>query len=178
MAESIITVVIPVYNVERYIDQCLESVVNQTLKNIDIICINDISTDKTLEKLNFWAHKDSRIRIITPIAKCGAGGARNIGIKLAKTEYVGFVDSDDYLEPTMYESLVNNSDGMTADLVNITKVNVIDGNNKIVVEKIPNYVLSLTQEEIKNYFALNCGKEPWTFIIKKKVIDCNSLYYP
>lgn len=103
-----VSVIIPVYNVENYLRDCLNSVVNQTLKDIEIICINDGSTDKSREILQEFADKDSRIKIIDQENK-GQAAARNLGIKQAKGEFIGFVDSDDSISPDFYEKLYDNA---------------------------------------------------------------------
>ena len=90
-----VSVIIPVYNVEKYLRECLDSVINQTLKDIEIICIDDGSTDSSLSILKEYAKKDKRIKIIKQ-KNLGAGAARNKGIKIAKGEFVIFLDSDDY----------------------------------------------------------------------------------
>lgn len=100
----LVSVVIPVYNVEKYLRQCLDSVVNQTLKEIEIICVDDGSTDSSPQILEEYAATDARVKILTQSNK-GQGAARNLGIKKASGEYIGFVDSDDYVEPNMYERL-------------------------------------------------------------------------
>lgn len=91
-----ISVIIPVYNVEKYLVECLESVISQTLKEIEIICINDGSTDNSLKILEELALKDNRIKIINKENE-GPAATRNLGIKLAIGEYISFVDADDYL---------------------------------------------------------------------------------
>ena len=110
-----VSVIIPVYNVENYLRDCLNSVVNQTLKDIEIICINDGSTDKSREILQEFADKDSRIKIIDQENK-GQAAARNIGIKLAKGEFIGFVDSDDWLAADFYEKLYDSAIKFNADI--------------------------------------------------------------
>lgn len=89
-----VSVIIPVYNVEKYLDDCLENVVNQTLQDIEIICINDGSTDNSLEILRKYENKDERVKIIDK-ENGGLSSARNAGIKEAKGEYILFLDSDD-----------------------------------------------------------------------------------
>lgn len=101
-----ISVVIPAYNVDEYIDKCLKSVVNQTYRNIEIILINDGSTDKTAEKCFEWTKKDDRIIFINKKNE-GQGSARNLGINIASREYIIFVDSDDWLELNMIEDIYN-----------------------------------------------------------------------
>lgn len=103
-----ITVIIPVYNQEKYLRDCLDSVINQTFKNLEIICVDDCSTDKSKEILDEYAQKDSRIVVLNRTENSGGpGGARNDGLKYAHGEYISFVDSDDFIELNRYENLYN-----------------------------------------------------------------------
>ncbi len=99
-----VSIVIPIYNVERYLRQCLESVVNQTLKDIEIICVNDGSTDSCQAIIAEYAARDSRVKVIEK-ANSGYGHSMNVGFGLASGEYIGIVESDDYAEPEMFETL-------------------------------------------------------------------------
>ena len=92
-----VSVIIPVYNVEQYLRECLNSVIKQTLKEIEIICVDDGSTDNSLDILKEYAEKDHRITIITQ-KNLHAGVARNAGLSIAKGEYLSFLDSDDFFE--------------------------------------------------------------------------------
>jgi cellulose synthase/poly-beta-1,6-N-acetylglucosamine synthase-like glycosyltransferase len=111
-----VSVIIPVYNTEKYLCQCIDSVVNQTLKDIEIICINDGSTDSSLQILNEYSNKDKRIIVINQ-NNSGLGAARNSGLKVAKGHYIGFVDSDDWIDLNYYETLYNGAIKNNADLV-------------------------------------------------------------
>lgn len=97
-----VSVIIPVYNTEMYLRQCLDSVVNQTLREIEIICVDDGSTDSSLEILREYEARDHRIQVVTQ-ANINAGAARNRGLDLAKGEYLSFLDADDFFEPEMLE---------------------------------------------------------------------------
>ena len=110
-----ISVVVPVYNVEAYLERCLDSLINQTLSDIEIICVNDGSTDSSPEKLEEFAKKDSRIKIINQ-ENGGLSAARNTGIEAATGEYIGFVDSDDYVDLDFYEKLYNAATSHNADI--------------------------------------------------------------
>ncbi len=101
-----ISVIIPVYNVEQYIEECLDSLLNQTYKNLEIICIDDGSTDRSGWICDQYVKKDSRIKVIHQ-KNSGAGAARNKGLDIASGDYIAFVDSDDYIEKNMYEELYN-----------------------------------------------------------------------
>ncbi|SEA10600.1 Glycosyltransferase involved in cell wall bisynthesis [Pseudobutyrivibrio sp. ACV-2] len=102
---KMISVIVPMYNAESSIEKCVNSIVNQTYKNIEIILVNDGSTDSTLEKCTELAACDSRIRIINK-ENGGQQSARNEGIKNVKGEYIGFVDADDWIDCNMYENLI------------------------------------------------------------------------
>jgi len=102
---SRISVVVPVYNVEDYLDWCLESLRSQSLADIEIICVNDGSTDRSLEKLVQWAERDSRIKIVDK-PNGGLSSARNAGIRAATSDYVCFLDSDDRFRPKACETMV------------------------------------------------------------------------
>jgi len=101
-----ISVILPVYNTEKYLSQCLQSIINQTLKDIEIICIDDGSTDNSLEILNKFAAQDSRITVLTQ-PNLGAGAARNAVLKIANGKYLSFLDADDFFEPNMLELAYN-----------------------------------------------------------------------
>lgn len=100
----LISIIIPVYNVEEYLEECIESVCNQTLKEIEIICIDDGSTDRSGTLLDEYAMRDKRIVVIHSPNR-GLSAARNLGLKHARAEYISFLDSDDYIAPTMCEVL-------------------------------------------------------------------------
>lgn len=111
-----VSVIIPVYNTAQYLPQCLDSICNQTLKNIEIICVNDGSTDNSEEILKEYAAKDSRIIVVNK-ENSGAADSRNLGIDVAKGEYIGFVDSDDWVDLNYYEELYNKASAEHADFV-------------------------------------------------------------
>ena len=106
MENKLISLIIPVYNTEKYLRQCLDCVVNQTYKNLEIIIINDGSTDNSLDIINEYASKDNRIKVLD-IENSGGGNARNKGLDIVTGDYIGFVDSDDTLELKMYEILMD-----------------------------------------------------------------------
>ena len=99
-----ISVIIPVYNVEKYLPECLESILNQNFQDFEIICVDDGSTDRSLDILQEYKRKDDRF-VILQQRHAGAGAARNHGIKLAEGKYIQFLDSDDYFEPTLLETI-------------------------------------------------------------------------
>lgn len=112
----LLSVIVPVYNTEKYLPHCLDSLIKQTLPDMEILCVNDGSTDSSLSVLQSYAKKDPRIRIIQK-ENGGLVSARKAGVKAAKGKYVGYVDSDDWVEPMMYEKLCEYALRDEADLV-------------------------------------------------------------
>ena len=104
MDYSLISIIVPVYKSERYLDECVGSLVNQTYKNIEIILVDDGSPDHCPAICDAWAAKDNRIRVIHKM-NGGSSSARNVGIDNARGSYIGFVDSDDFFDTRMYEKL-------------------------------------------------------------------------
>lgn len=111
-----VSVIMPVYNVEKYLRQCMDSVVNQTLRDIEIICVDDGSTDGSLEILMEYAAHDSRITVLRQ-QNMRAGAARNAGLAIARGEYLSFLDSDDFFEPNMLQLLVAKITETRSDIV-------------------------------------------------------------
>lgn len=111
-----ISVIIPVYNTEKYLPLCLDSLINQTLRELEIICVNDGSKDNSLKILNKYKTKDNRIKVIN-IKNQGVSEARNVGLGAAKGEYITFVDSDDYLDLSAYEMLYEYAKKDNVDII-------------------------------------------------------------
>lgn len=112
---KLISIIVPVYNNEIYLHKCIDSILNQTYKNIEVILINDGSTDNSGSICNEYALKDNRIKIINQTNK-GVSSARNRGLLIAEGEYIGFVDSDDYIQEDMFEYLLNLSEDNSTDI--------------------------------------------------------------
>ncbi len=111
-----VSVVLPIYNVAKYLPKCLDSLINQTLKDIEIICVNDASPDNSLQVLQEYVLKDNRIKIIDQ-PNSGPGVARNNGINAALGKYIAFVDPDDWVDLDMFEKMYNAAELNQADLV-------------------------------------------------------------
>ena len=113
-----ISIIIPVYNVEKYLRKCLDSCINQTFKDIEIIVVNDCSPDNSAEIMKEYEQKyPDIVRCIYLDKNIKLGGARNKGVEIARGEYIIFVDSDDYMKPQMCEILYNTLNGEQADIV-------------------------------------------------------------
>ena len=145
-----ISIIIPVYNVAEYLPQCLESVINQTLKDIEIICINDGSTDNSLEILREYEKKDGRIKIIDKENE-GVSAARNKGIEVAHGEYLLFCDGDDWIETDTCEEVYKKIKFDNADML-IFNHYIIDKHEKKKAKYLKN---------IKNniFYFNQCSKD-------------------
>lgn len=118
-----VSVIVPVYNNRKHLSVCLDSLVNQTLKNIEIIVVNDGSTDNSLDIMKEYAIKYSTIEIIDS-PNCGAGGARNKGLAIAKGEYISFIDSDDFLVPNALKIMYNECEKNKANISRVSHLKV------------------------------------------------------
>ena len=172
-----ISIIMPIFNSENFIEDCLNSLLNQTFKNFEIICINDGSTDNTLKILYEFEKKDERIYIINQ-NNLGAGVARNVGMKISKGEYLIFLDSDDIFNETMLEELYAKIKGNNLEIVICNSKNFYTFNNKKIFYH-KKYSFSKKQNMLFNkmFSSLNIKKDffntfnwwPWDKIFKKKI---------
>lgn len=162
-----VSVIIPVYNVEKYLSECLDSLLTQTLEEIEIICVDDGSTDSSPKILDAYAEKDSRIIVIHQ-KNSGAGAARNRGISYARGEYIGFVDSDDIAFHTMYEELYRKAVSCQADMVITGDISTATGNK--LQFPIENFDKSSRIMELGYFNAVDCPD------ILKNVFLWNRIY--
>ena len=170
-----VSIIIPIYNVEMYLVECMESVIHQTLKDIEIICINDGSTDGSLEILKSYAQKDDRI-VLVDKENGGYGIAMNIGLEKATGEYIGIVEPDDFVKLDMYESLYqiakdNDLDFVKADFYRFKRTDEDDMN--MVYNR-----LSKNPEDYNKVFnpsedteAIRYIMNTWSGIYKKEFIE-------
>jgi glycosyltransferase involved in cell wall biosynthesis len=159
-----VSIIVPVYNVEPYLRRCLDSLVNQTLRDIEIICINDCSPDKSLIILKEYAKNDKRIKIIDFERNQGVSMARNSGMKIAKGEYIGFCDPDDYVDLDFYEKLYMLAKNKNADIAKAA-CKEIDSNSEKKHEKIRKH---------KCYFYSHF----WTAIYRNEMLKKNRVKFP
>lgn len=143
-----VSVIIPVYNVERYLEECLESIINQSLRDIEIICIDDGSEDNSLSILESYAKLDNRIKIISQENQ-GLGAARNVGLDNSTGDYIYFIDSDDFLELYALEELYDIAEEKSLDFALFKMINYDDESKEFYT--IPDYEMP----EIKNSFGDN-----------------------
>lgn len=142
-----VSIIIPVYNVERYLRVSLESVVNQTLEDIEIICVNDGSTDGSLEILNEFAKKDKRIILINQENQ-GLSGARNTGLNVATGEYIAFLDSDDWVDTNFLENLYNTAKKYESDIAVATIIRKREKHQKYRVKYDKEQVVQTLEDKI------------------------------
>lgn len=128
--QSLISVIVPVYNIEEYLPRCVKSIVNQTYQNLEILLVDDGSTDGTGALCDKLAETDARIRVFHK-TNGGSSSARNFGIKEAKGDYLAFVDSDDYIEPEMYAKLMQGIVDTGAAIAQIGRDEVDENSNKL-----------------------------------------------
>jgi len=131
-----ISVIVPVFNAQEYLDRCLYSIIDQTFSDIEIICVNDKSSDRSAEVVKGIARNDSRVRLFNHPENLGPGGARNTGIAQARADYLAFVDSDDFVDPNMLEVLFAGLDGGKFDIVE-SGCRAITGDREMVWEYTP-----------------------------------------
>lgn len=177
MNKPIVSVLVPVYNVEKYLGRCLDSIIAQTLTNIEIICVNDGSTDDSLSVLKEYQLRDKRIKIIDK-ENGGLPSARNAAIDVASGEYVGFIDSDDYIEPKMFETMVKYARKDKSDIV-ICGANIFPEK-----PKASQWLYDCLSPKYTHYDEFNpevlfsrVDTTPflWRNLVKKSLIDKNNL---
>lgn len=179
-----ISVVIPVYNVEKYLEDCLESILKQTLTDIEIICVNDGSKDNSLEILNKYARKDKRMTVISQ-ENMGHAVATNRGIALAKGEYLFLMDSDDIIETNALELTYNKAIETDVDFVLFKAINYNNQNNEYYETKSysMNEVYGRVKDSIFNYddvkdLIFTISVTPWSKLYKRKFIIENNIIFP
>lgn len=180
--EKKISVIVPCYNCEEYITRCIESILNQTYTNLEIIIVNDGSTDSTLEKIKPF-FKDSRIKYVEQI-NAGEASARNKGLEVASGELIGYVDSDDYILPEMYQKLYDAIVKEDADMA-ICNFNLVDEENleyikyeyasmKEGVYFLPNNVMEYWMNVCA---AVTPNNYAWSRLYKKEVIYSSKIRF-
>lgn len=177
-----ISIIVPCYNASKYIAKCLQSIINQSYKNIEIICVNDGSTDNTLNILRKIQRKDKRIVIINK-RNGGVSAARNDGIKKSVGDYILFVDSDDYIDEQMVELLVEKSIEHDSDIVKCNRSDVYLRDNFIIDRKpIWNSERVFLHYKFHNdiypeFFKRNRLCSIWMTLIRKNVLVLNNVLF-
>ncbi len=169
-----ISVIVPVYNVEKYIEKCLKSLVEQTLKNIEIIIVNDGSTDNSKKIISKFAEKYSNIKYYEK-TNGGLSSARNYGIKYANGEYVAFLDSDDYVEKNLYELMYKKALQENSDMVECDFIWEYYGKNGEIVKTKKD---KRKKFKTLNQYVKNARVVAWNKLIKKQIIDDFNIRFP
>ena len=171
-----ISVLVPIYNTEKYLSECLSSILGQTLDDIEVICINDGSTDRSFEILCDFACKDTRVKIINK-ENTGYGNTMNIGLARAKGEYIGIVESDDFIEPDMYKTLYENAKLYNADLVKSNFWTYQDGEDIYEKGLQEGPYRKVITPRIDEKRVLLLGQSIWSAIYKKDMILRNNIRF-
>lgn len=181
--EKKISVIISCYNVEKYIERCIDSIINQTigLDSLELIFVNDASEDKTLEiLLEYEKRYEDSVIVINCLENGRQGTARNIGLKYANGKYIGFVDSDDWIEPDMYELLYEKAEKYKCDIVHCRMIRDY-GKIKYEREKMPDDSLIIIEnDEERSEFIASAilGVGPCDKIYKRSLIFDNNICFP
>ena len=171
-----VSILIPIYNVEKYLRQCLESVINQTLKDIEIICINDGSTDNSPEIIKEFAAKDSRIKVIDK-QNTGYGHSMNCGLKMAQGEYIGIIESDDFTELNMFEVLYNHAKKSDAEIVRSNHFEQVDKHFKFLEIFHQDTYNQIFTPRLQNYKFFSRQVAVWSGIYKRDFLSKNEIYF-
>lgn len=172
-----VSILVPCYNVERYLHECMDSIVCQTLKDIEIVCLNDGSTDNTPNILKEYAAKDERIVLIDK-PNSGYGATMNIGLKAAKGKYIGIVESDDYIECDMFENLYNTAEKHELDLVRCLYTVHDEVQNQVYIKNDTDYYTCDTvfcPKEQRNIFFI--APAIWAGLYKKDFLAENDIRF-
>lgn len=170
-----IDVIIPVYNVEKYLKQCIDSVLKQTLKNYHIILVNDGSTDKSGEICDDYAQRYSFITVVHQV-NSGLSAARNKGLSLSKSQYIVFLDSDDWIEPNTLEALYNSMVETQADIV-CCNVILEFGTYSLVYKSRKSQMYVTTSEILKTFLMRkNFGAAAWSKLYRRELF--NGVFFP
>lgn len=184
----LVSIIVPIYNVEQYLAECLDSLVNQTLKDIEIICVNDGSPDNSADIVREYIQADSRIKLIEQENR-GLSGARNTGLKVAKGEYVYFMDSDDWLEADAMDICYQVAVTKGVDVVFFDAIAFKDGVDDDVGDMPDDYNRALALSEVANkrirakklFMQMinnsTMRSSVWLNFIKRKLLLENRLYF-
>ena len=173
-----ISIIIPVYNVEKYLGECLDSCINQTLKDIEIICVDDCSTDDSYKIIEEYQQKDPRIKIFRQEENKKQGAARNRGLEIATGEYVWFVDSDDYIDTKACQILYDTIKEFEVDLLAFSALRFSGTKEKRIFSYDKYYHQGVQINKVyrpktnwKELKFSNFNDSPWAYVTKKSVIQ-------
>lgn len=167
--KQLVSIIIPIYNVEKYLEQCIKSLINQTYRNLEIILINDGSIDESANICEKYKEQDNRIVFINK-NNDGAASAKNEGLKVAKGDYITFVDSDDFIELDMIEYMVNTIKKYNSDIVQCNFTNLYKNTEKFKQDKIIEQ--KITSKDFLELFLTKWDSSLfWNKLFKREVIE-------
>lgn len=169
---DLISVIIPVYNVEKYLTRCAESVINQTYNNLEIIFIDDGSTDESGKICDMYAKQDKRVKVVHK-ENGGLSSARNAGLDIARGHYIGFVDSDDYIDLNMYESMFNSIKKYKTNIACVGIIREDEQNGFKQIIRCPNKETEYSDEESieEILYSRNIGISVWSKLFEKTIFE-------
>ncbi len=168
----LISIIVPVYKVERFLDHCVESILAQTYENLELILVDDGSPDCSGDMCDIWAQRDSRVRVIHK-ENGGASTARNAGLDVAKGEYIGFVDSDDYINKEMYSCMMKALENTHVKIACCKSMVVGEQDTKVLQGKEDSFTVKVfnTEETLDEIFAFRMGTSFWRRLFHRSVFD-------
>jgi glycosyltransferase involved in cell wall biosynthesis len=171
-----ISVVIPIFNTERYLEGCLLSVLDQSFSDFEVICVDDLSPDRSREIVEHLMRADPRIRLICLQENRGLGGARNAGLAAAKSNYVAFVDSDDYVDTDMLQLLHTGTENEAFDVV-ICGYRTVDQEGRVLAQYSPEKKRITNTREVKDRLLLG-NPGAWNKLWRKSLFFDNKILFP
>ena len=179
-----ISVIVPVYNVEKFLHVCLNSVLNQTYSDFEIICIDDASTDYSLGILEYFSQKDSRIKVIKHDFNQGPGHSRNCGLNVAKGKYVFFLDGDDWIDFNTLEVLIKKADENDLDLLFFNEINFYGETHEFSMDNnLDDNFITKYENKVFNHFDLDkkdlfkLSNNIWNKLYRKSFLDDNNIQF-
>lgn len=179
-----VSIIVPIYNTAQYLPQCLDSLINQTLMDIEIICVDDGSTDESPQILAQYVRRDSRVKILNQKNK-GQSAARNAGIYISQGEYIAFLDSDDYAKPNMLEKLYDNAKQYNSDVV-MCSITVFDEITQETTDNDPYLSINIFNKKYEDRvfshndcsnFLFRICVTPWNKIYKNTFLKTNKIKF-
>lgn len=165
-----LTILIPIYNTEKYLPECLDSLISQSFSDFEVICINDGSTDRSLKIIKNYQSKDSRIKLLDK-KNTGYGDSLNQGITLAKGEYIGIIEPDDFVHPNMYNQLISLADKHRVDIVKASYFNYFSDKTPLPEKLFPSYFVDRIVDPSAESELFLTYPTIWSAIYRRELIS-------
>ena len=170
MINKVISIIVPIYNTERYLERCLESIINQEYKNLEIILINDGSEDNSIDICEKYKKTDNRIIIINK-EHTGVSDTRNVGLKNATGEYIGFVDSDDYINKEMFKQLIEGAEKFKCDISMCDLIETNSFKNEVCEYKSKNVLMNKKEALEQLLYDKNIGNYMTVKLFRRELME-------